>query len=124
MDRFPYSIEDREDQIAQLIDARIHAIKHDIRVNRASTVAAVLERLDLGDSEEIAAEVLHLAVVGHSAAVGVDNAAAVEAAIYFEAEALAERDVADMERRREESARENRIEQRVWNHFFSREVTA
>ena len=121
MDRFPYSIEDRKDQIAQLIDARIHAIKHDIRVNRASTVAAVLERLDLGDSEEIAAEVLHLAVVGHSAAVGVDNAAAVEAAIYFEAEALAERDVADMERRREESARENRIEQRVWNHFFSRE---
>jgi len=121
MDRFPYSIEDREDQIAQLIDARIHAIKHDIRVNRASTVAAVLERLDLGDSEEVAAEVLHLAVVGHSAAVGVDNAAAVEAAIYFEAEALAEKDVADMERRRVESERDNRIEQRVWNHFFSRE---
>ena len=121
MDRFPYSVEDREDQIAQLIDARIHAIKHDIRVNRASTVAAVLERLDLGDSEEVAAEVLHLAVVGHSAAVGVDNAAAVESAIYFEAEALAERDVADMERRREESARDNRIEQRVWNHFFARE---
>jgi hypothetical protein len=121
MDRFPYSIEDREDQLSQLIDARIHAIKHDIRVNRASTVAAVLERLDLGDSEEVAAEVLHLAVVGHSAAVGVDNAAAVEAAIYFEAEALAERDIADMERCRAESARENRIEQRVWNHFFARE---
>jgi hypothetical protein len=121
MDRFPYSIEDREDQLAQLIDARIHAIKHDIRVNRASIVAAVLERLDLGDSEEVASEVLHLAVVGHSAAVGVDAAAAVEAAIYFEAEALAERDVADMERRRAESARDNRIEQRVWNHFFSRE---
>jgi hypothetical protein len=122
MDRFPYSIEDREDQLSQLIDARIHAIKHDIRVNRASTVAAVLERLDLGDSEEVAAEVLHMAVVGHSAAVGVDNAAAVEAAIYFEAEALAERDVADMERRRVESERENRIEQRVWNHFFARSV--
>ena len=121
MDRFPYTAEDREDQVCQLIDARIHAIKHDIRANRASTVAAVLERLDLGDSEEVAAEVLHLAVVGHSAAVGVDNAAAVEAAIYFEAEALAERDVADMERRRVESERENRIEQRVWNHFFARE---
>jgi hypothetical protein len=124
MDRFPYSVEDREDQLAQLIDARIHAIKQDIRVNRASTVAAVLERLDLGDSEEVAAEVLHLAVVGNSAAVGVDNAAAVESAIYFEAEALAERDVADMERRRLESARDNRIEQRVWNHFFASRVPA
>lgn len=121
MDRFPYSIEDREDQIAQLIDARIHAIKHDIRENRASTVAAVLERLDLGDFDGDAADVLRAAVVGHSAAVGVDHAAAVEAAIYFEAEALAEKDVADMERRRAESERENRIDLRVWNHFFSRE---
>ncbi|WP_371763356.1 hypothetical protein [Massilia sp.] len=121
MDRFPYTAEDREDQVCELIDARIHAIKHDIRANRASTVAAVLERLDLGDFEGDAAEVLRQAVIGHSAAVGVDHAAAVEAAIYFEAEALAERDVADMERRRQESARESRIEQRVWNHFFARE---
>ena len=124
MDRFPYAAEDREDQIAQLIDARIHAIKHDIRANRVSTVAAVLERLDLGDFEGDAGAVLHAAVVGHSAAVGVDHAAAVEAAIYFEAEALAERDVADMERRRTQSAQDARIEQRVWNHFFAREVAA
>lgn len=124
MDRFPYAAEDREDQIAQLIDARIHAIKHDIRANRASTVSAVLERLDLGDFEGDAGAVLHQAVVGHSAAVGVDHAAAVEAAIYFEAEALAERDVADIERRRAQSAQDARIERRVWNHFFSREVAA
>lgn len=122
MDRFPYSIEDREDQLAQLIDARIHAIKHDIRANRASTVTAVLDRLDLGAFEGDAAEVLRLAVVGHSAAVGVDHAAAVESAIYFEAEALAERDVADMERRREQAAQDARIEQRVWNHFFAHEL--
>lgn len=117
MDRFPYSIEDREDQLAQLIDARIHAIKHDIRANRAnraSTIAAVLERLDLGDFEGDAAEVLRLAVVGHSAAVGVDHAAAVEAAIYFEAEALAERDVADMERRRVEESVSARAERWLW----------
>jgi hypothetical protein len=120
MSRFPYTAEDREDQVCQLIDARIHAIKHDIRVNRASTVAAVLERLDLGDTEEDAGDILRAAVVGHSAAVGVDHAAAVEAAIYFEAEALSERDVADMERNRADSARDSRIEQRVWNHFFSR----
>lgn len=124
MDRFPRTAEDREDQVCQLIDARIHAIKHDIRVNRASTVAAVLERLDLGDFEGDAREVLRQAVVGHSAAVGVDHAAAVEAAIYFEAEALAERDVADMERRRAQSAQDARIEQRVWNHFFAQHVPA
>jgi hypothetical protein len=121
MDRFPYAAEDREDQISQLIDARTHAIKHDVRVNRASTIEAVLERLDLGDFDGDARDILHAAVVGHSAAVGVDHAAAVEAAIYFEAEALAERDVADMERRHAESARDNRIEQRVWNHFFAHE---
>jgi hypothetical protein len=122
MDRFPYTAEDREDQVCQLIDARIHAIKHDIRANRVSTVAAVLDRLDLGDFEGDAREVLRQAVVGHSAAVGVDHAAAVEAAIYFEAEALAERDVADMERRRAQSAQDARIEQRVWNHFFATHV--
>jgi hypothetical protein len=124
MDRFPYAAEDREDQIAQLIDARIHAIKHDIRANHVSTVAAVLERLDLGDFEGDAREVLHAAVVGHSAAVGVAHAAAVEAAIYFEAEALAERDVADMEQRRAEAAQQARIEQRVWDRHFSRHVAA
>lgn len=124
MDRFPYTAEDREDQVCQLIDARIHAIKHDIRANRVSTVEAVLERLDLGAFEGDAREVLRQAVVGHSAAVGVDHAAAVEAAIYFEAEALAERDVADMERRRAQSAQDARIEQRVWNHFFAQHVPA
>jgi hypothetical protein len=124
MDRFPYTAEDREDRVCQLIDARIHAIKHDIRANRVSTVEAVLERLDLGDYEGDARDVLRLAVVGRSRAVGVEHAAAVEAAIYFEAEALAERDVSDMERRRAEEAQHARIEQRVWNHFFSREVAA
>lgn len=114
MDRFPYDAEAREEKVCELIDARIHAIKNDIRVNRASTVAAVLERLDLGKFEGDAREVLHLAVVGHSAAVGVDHAAAVEAAIYFEAEALAERDVADMERRRPEESTAARAERWLW----------
>lgn len=124
MDRFPYDAEAREDQVCQLIDARIHAIKNDIRANRASTVAAVLERLDLGAFEGDACDVLRQAVVGHSAAVGVDHASAVEAAIYFEAEALAERDVADLERRRADSQRERRIEQRVFERFFAHHLQA
>jgi hypothetical protein len=115
MDRFPYDAEAREDKVCQLIDARIHAIKNDIRVDRASTVEAVLERLDLGDFEGDACDILRAAVVGHSAAVGVDNAAAVEAAIYFEAEALAQEDVADMERRRTEEAQHARIERMAWD---------
>ena len=124
MSRFPYTAEDREDQVCQLIDARIHAIKHDICANRVSTDEAVLDRLDLGDFEGDAREVLRQAVVGHSAAVGVSHAAAVEHAIFKEAETLAERDVADMERRRADAERNNRIEQRVWNHFFSHGVAA
>jgi hypothetical protein len=119
MDRFPYDAEAREDKICQLIDARIQAIKHDIRMNRVSTIEAVLERLDLGDFEGDARDVLREAVVGHSTAVGVEHAAAVELAIFQEAEALAERDVADMEKRRAEAERDARIERRVWERFFA-----
>ena len=120
MDRFPYDAEAREEQVCQLIDARIHAIKHDILIGRVSTTEVVLERLQLDEGEDDARRVLWTAVVGGSCAVGVDNASAVQAAIYFEAEELAERDVADMERRRAESARDNRIEQRVYDRFFAR----
>lgn len=116
MDRhtFPYAAEDREDQLCELIDARIHAIKHDIRINRVSTVSAVLERLDLGDFEGDARHVLRQAVVGHSAAVGVQHAGAVELAIFQEAEVLAASDLADMERRRAESIAEDRLERATW----------
>jgi NAD(P)H-nitrite reductase large subunit len=114
--RPPYDAEAREEKICQLIDARIHAIKHDIRVNRASTVSAVLERLDLGDFEGDACDILRSAVVGHSAAVGVDHAAAVELAIFHEAEALAEKDVDDMERYRVEESLSERAMRWLWNN--------
>ena len=109
MDRFPYDAEAREDQLCQVIDASIQAIHHDIRIGRMSTTERVLDRLEVGATRDEARQILRAAVVGHSQAVGVKQAAAVQAAIYFEAEALAELDVADMERRRAESRDENRI---------------
>jgi hypothetical protein len=124
MDRFPYTAEDREDKVCQLIDARIHAIKHDILIGRESTTLAVLDRMVVGDTEEEARAILWNAVVGGSCAVGVDNVMDVVSAIYFEAEALAEKDVADMERRRADSERDRRIEQRVFERFFAHHLPA
>jgi|GEM_PF-5605618 len=116
MDRFPYDAEAREDKICQLIDARIHAIKHDIRINRVSTVEAVLDRLDMDKIEGDARDILRAAVAGHSAAVGVSHAAAVELAIFREAEALAESDVTDMEKRRVDESLSERAMRWLWNH--------
>lgn len=110
MDRFPYAAEDREDMVCQLIDARIKAMRTDILIGRQSTVDAVLERLAIAD-EDVARTVLWNAVAAGSWAVGVDNAEAVQHAIFQVAEALAEWDVADMERRRAESHNDNRIAQ-------------
>jgi len=108
VNRHPYTAEDREDMVCQLIDARIKAIRTDVLIGRQSTVDAVLEHLEL-DGEEDAAAVLWNALVGGSRAVGVDNAEAVAHAIFQVAEALAESDVADMERHRAESRDDNRI---------------
>jgi hypothetical protein len=124
MDRFPYDAEAREDQVCQLIDARMRAIRTDILIGRESTTLAILDRMVVGDTPAEARVILWNAVAGGTGAVGIDNAADVAGAIYFEAEALAERDVADMERRRADCERDNRIEQRVWNHFFARSTLA
>lgn len=110
MDRYPYAAEDREDIVCQLIDARIKAMRTDILMQRESTIEAVLERLVLETDEDPRA-VLWSAVAAGSSAVGVDSAAAVQLAIFQVAEALAEWDVADMERSRAESRDDNRIAQ-------------
>lgn len=104
MTSFPYQREVREDQICHLIDARIHAIKNDVRIGRATTIERVVTHLHIRATREVARATVRAAVVGHSRAVGVANAGAVELAIFREAEALAEQDVADMERSRSERA--------------------
>jgi CO/xanthine dehydrogenase Mo-binding subunit len=106
---FPYDAEAREDQVCQLIDARTKAIRLDILTGRESTTRAVLERLDIDADEDEARMVMWRAVVCGSSAVGAEHAEAVAHAIFKEAEALAEADVAEMERSREQSRDECRI---------------
>ena len=109
MSHFPYDTEAREDQICQLIDARTKAIRLDLLIGRRSTTDAVLGRLDIRADEIQLRTILWNAVAGGSSAVGADHAEAVSHAIFKEAEALAEADVADMERRRETECDEGRI---------------
>jgi CO/xanthine dehydrogenase Mo-binding subunit len=111
---FPYDAEAREDAICQLIDARTKAIRLDILTGRESTTKAVLERLDIDADEAEARMVVWRAVVCGSSAVGAGHAEAVAHAIFKEAEALAEADVADMERGRAESRDDGRIERATW----------
>jgi hypothetical protein len=114
--------EARENKLCLLINARTHAIERDILTGRVSTTEAVLERMTIDGDEDEVRVILWTAVVGGACAVGAHSMSGVEAAIYFEAEALAEKDVADMERRRIDEARFDRIERRVYDHFFAREA--
>lgn len=119
MDRFPYDAEAREDQVCQLIDARTKAIRLDILMKRQSTTDAVAARLPIRDEDEARA-LLWNAVTGGSSAVGAEQMGAVEFAIFREAEALAEKDVADMARARAVEAAEESASLRLWNSYFSR----
>jgi hypothetical protein len=111
MDRHDYD-EDREDQVAEQIDLHTKAIHFDVFAGNPQTIRAVAERLtDLECGAMEAEALVRAAVVGHSALIGVRIASAVQTAIFFEAEARAERSVDAMERRRAESYDENRIAQ-------------
>lgn len=120
--RMSEEAEDCELLLQRLIASRTDAIERDILTGRISTTEAVMERLTIDGDEEEVRVILWTAVVGGACAVGADSMSNVEAAIYFEAEALSEKDVADMERRRIEEARFDRIERRVYDHFFAREA--
>lgn len=112
MHRDQFTTEDRDDQVAEQLDLHIKAIALAVFTGCQQTVRAIAERLtELECGAEEAEALVRAAVVGHSALVGVRIAGAVQAAIYFEAEARAERSVDGMEQRRAESRSENRIAQ-------------
>jgi hypothetical protein len=114
MDRHQFNEEDREDQVAEQIDLHTKAIRFDVFAGNPQTMRAVAERLTDLECGALEAEALvRAAVVGHSALVGVRIASAVQSAIYFEAEARAERSVDAMRQRRIESRNDNRIAQAV-----------
>jgi hypothetical protein len=127
MDRFPYDAAARDDKLQQLIDARIQATEQDIFTNRAAIVRAVAELAsaqfgDRGlncDADEAEA-LVRAAVVGRSVLVGARIAEVVSFAIYSYVLPLAQADLADAERKRDEAAQDRRVELRVWNRFFSR----
>jgi hypothetical protein len=128
MDRFPYDAEAREQQLQRLIDARIHATENDILAGRKTIVRAVAELASVlrGDrslncDEDEAEALVRAAVVGKSVLVGTRIAEVVNFAIYAYVLPLAQGDLEDAEKRRAEAAQDERIQQRVWNHFFTRE---
>jgi hypothetical protein len=127
MDRFPYDAAARDDKLQQLIDARSQATEQDIFTNRTAIVRAVAELAsahpgDRGlncDADEAEA-LVRAAVAGRSVLVGARIAEVVSFAIYSYVLPLAQADLADAERKREEAAQHSRIELHVWNRFFSR----
>jgi hypothetical protein len=110
MSDFPCAAEDREDKVCQLIDARIKAIRADIRVNRVSTVEAIADRLEgFYGCRALELAAVRNAVIYGSRYIGVTIAADVESAIFFGAEELAETDVADIERGLAEGRDDDRV---------------
>lgn len=121
MDRFHHTAEARAERLEQLIDARTEAVENDILAARATTILAVAEKCESLNCDADEAEALvRAAVLGKSALVGTRIAEAVRFAIYAHVLPLAEQDLADIERRRAESEQNARIEQRVYDRFFSR----
>ena len=126
MDRFPYDAEAREQQLQRLIDARITATENDILAGRATIVRAVAELAgaqhgdrSLNCDEDEAEALVRAAVLGKSLLVGTRIAEVVQYAIYAYVLPLAQGDLADAEKRRADAAREQRIEQRVFERVFA-----
>jgi hypothetical protein len=126
MDRFPYDAEARDNKLQQLIDARTQATESDIFTNRAAIVRAVAELAsaqfgDRGlncDADEAEA-LVRAAVVGRSVLVGARIAEVVSFAIYSYVLPLAQQDLADAERRQQQSAHDSRIEQATWHRVLA-----
>lgn len=109
-----------QDQLNQLIGARHQAAVADIFAGRQSTIRAIAEFAGMGDGatslacDADEAEVLvRAAVMYRTALVGDRIYGIVQWAIYEHVMPLAEKDLADMERSRQESADEARIERAV-----------
>lgn len=127
--RMSEDAEDCELLLQRLIDARIHATENDILAGRAAIVRAVAEKAgeQFGDrslncDEDEAEALVRAAVVGKSTLVGARIAEVVSCAIYAYVLPLAQADLEQAEKRAAEAAQDQRIQQRVWDHFFARHV--
>jgi hypothetical protein len=116
MDRHQFTPEERDEHLQRLIDTRIEATENDIIAGRMAIVRAVAEKAgeqqgerSLNCDQDEAEALVRAAVLGKSALVGLRIAEVVRFAIFVYALPLAEADLADMERNREQSRDDDRI---------------
>lgn len=119
MDRFPYTAEDRDARIAELTEQLVRAWNLRLQAGEQRAISdlhnVVLDRLTQADAAAIFVQAVQ------------DEAGAAERMRTLAADAMraecendALKQIEQAEQRRAESERDNRIEQRVWNHFFAR----
>ena len=123
MDRYTPTEEDRDARVAELTEQLVRAWSLRLQAGEQRAISdlhnVVLDRLTQAD----AAAIFVLAVQDEAGAAQRMQQLAVDA-MRAECENDALRQIEQAEQRRAESARENRIEQRVWNHFFAQHVPA
>ena len=123
MGRREYDSEDFDARVAELTEQLVRAWNLRLQAGEQRAISdlhnVVLDRLTQAD----AAAVMVQAVLDPAGAAARFTQLTGDA-MRAECEVDAIKQVEEAEQRRIDSERENRIEQRVWNHFFSREVTA
>lgn len=123
MDRFPYTAEDRDARVAELTEQLLRAWNQRLQAGEQRAISdlhnVVLDRLTQADAAAIFVQAVQ------------DEAGAAERMRQLAAEAMraecendALKQIEQAEKRRAEAAQDARIEQRVWSHFFGREVLA
>ena len=123
MGRREFDSEDFDARVAELTEQLVRTWNVRLQAGEQRAISdlhnVVLDRLTQAD----AAAVMVQAVLDPAGAAARFTQLAGDA-MRAECEVDAIKQVEEAEQRRIDSERENRIEQRVWNHFFSREVTA
>lgn len=118
MSRHPYAAEDRESAVITETRAQFSTLTRAVLAGDPVATKRITDALgDFIANDNAAAELVRAVLSNSQAALTI-----VTDLLWAEAGELAEAEVAMKERAREESAREARIEQRVWERFFSREA--
>lgn len=122
--------EARATKLDQLIDTHTHAVENSVLIGCKPIVRAVAIKTgehkgdaSLNCDTDEAEALVRAAVLGGSALVGVRIAEVVRFAIYSYALPLAEKELADIERRRDEESASDRVQVECWKRLFS-QVTA
>jgi hypothetical protein len=119
MDRFPRTAEDRDARVAELTEQLVRAWNLRLQAGEQRAISdlhnVVLDRLTQADAAAVMVQAV-LDPVGAAACLTQLAGDAMRA----ECENDALKQIEQAEQRRADAAREQRIEQRVWEHFFAR----